>query len=94
MWEFWLHRSVLPLFHSNHELDLIGQKGKRIKLWAIGEYSFFVFSFNFGLYIRANPLSTLPASHLLIGGYKGRGKEGLGLRGGLVSKVLESRTKS
>ena len=32
--------------------------------------------------------------HLLIGGYKGRGKEGLGLRGGLVSKVLESRTKS
>ena len=33
-------------------------------------------------------------SHLLIGGYKGRRKEGLGLRGGLVSKVLESRTKS
>ena len=70
---------------------------KRIKLWAIGKYSlFFVLSFisNFGLYIRAIPLSSLPASHLLIGGYKGRRKEGLGLRGGLVSKVLESRTKS
>ena len=33
-------------------------------------------------------------SHVLIGGYKGRRKEGLGIRGGLVSKVLESRTKS
>ena len=77
-------------------MDLIGQNGKGIKLWAIGKYIFFVLSFisNFGLYIRAIPLSSLPASHLLIGGYKGRRKEGLGLRGGLVSKVLESRTKS
>ena len=53
-----------------------------------------VLNFKFGQYIRSNPLSTLPGSQLLKGGYKGRGKEGLGIRGGLVSKVLESRTKS
>ena len=52
------------------------------------------FNFKFGQYIRSNSLSTLPGFQLLKGGYKGREKEGLGIRGGLVSKVLESRTKS
>ena len=72
--------------------QVMGYREKNLK---IGLLLFLVLSFSIsGLYIGAIPLSSLLASHLLIGGYKGRGKEGLGLRGGLVSKVLESRTKS
>ena len=44
--------------------------------------------------IHVDPACLLLAFHQLISGYKGRENEGLGLRGGLVSKVLESRTKS
>ena len=104
MWKFWLHRSVPPLFAPmtnfgpyrsewQKKIKLLAIEEKYLKKWAITFFLELSFSIS-GLYIGAIPLSSPLASHLLISGYKGRGKEGLGLRGGLVSKVLESRTKS